>query len=544
MATRPASKLNLQEFGLQDEVELVDKQARQSIENMIDDTTTASTSTWSSEKIDEEIDNKSVTKEASGNLIEITDGASAPMVKCVTEIQGSQDLHGYDKPWVGGAGKNKLDPAYRTETSNAVRFYYGNAKEFQTGTYTFSVSATATQITVYDSNNTVIGIAYGANNITVTFGESTLIWVEAYYASGVIPSGGLSSINCQFESGSTATAYEPYSNICPITAYTEGEIEVRGKNLFDKNGTLNTGYLQEDGTISGNGGYKYTDYISIISNEQYYFYLMQGTNPAICWYDENKNFISGIKNGGASILTLQAPANAKYVRASILNANVDEFTIKKVDGDTTFTPYVGTTHTTTYPSAIYRGSEDVVKGEVRTDYTTVDLGDLTFVLTQDGGFYTDSLKGIIKAVNYSQETTTAVCSCYIATTGSVAANRLLDGSFGLDGVGRIYFYDTTKVGKTATEIKADLTGQTLAYELSTPATSSVTPTNLPIKSLSGYNHIESSTGDMEVEYITGEYQPIVDLIEENATRHKIVSQEEYDALPDSKNSNGILYFVN
>ena len=45
MATRPASKLNLQEFGLQDEVELVDKQARQSIENMIDDTTTASTPT-------------------------------------------------------------------------------------------------------------------------------------------------------------------------------------------------------------------------------------------------------------------------------------------------------------------------------------------------------------------------------------------------------------------------------------------------------------------------------------------------------------------
>ena len=61
----------------------------------------------------------------------------------------------------------------------------------------------------------------------------------------------------------------------------------------------------------------------------------------------------------------------------------------------------------------------------------------------------------------------------------------------------------------------------VAYKLATPTTSSVTPTNLPIKTLSGYTHIESSTGEMEIEYIAENYQEFVDVIEEtfgNGTR--------------------------
>ena len=58
------------------------------------------------------------------------------------------------------------------------------------------------------------------------------------------------------------------------------------------------------------------------------------------------------------------------------------------------------------------------------------------------------------------------------------------------------------------------TGAQVAYKLATPTTSSVTPTNLPIKSLSGYTHIESSTGDMEVEYITERFQPLIDSLKQ------------------------------
>ena len=47
-------------------------------------------------------------KTVSGNPITITDALPYPAVSLSAEIEPIQDLHGYDKPWVGGAGKNKL----------------------------------------------------------------------------------------------------------------------------------------------------------------------------------------------------------------------------------------------------------------------------------------------------------------------------------------------------------------------------------------------------------------------------------------------------
>lgn len=140
-------------------------------------------------------------------------------------------------------------------------------------------------------------------------------------------------------------------------------------------------------------------------------------------------------------------------------------TIEVEDGDGNTT-----THTTTYPSAIYRGSEDVVEGEVVTEW------------------------GVI--ASYSGET----------LPGEWISDR-----------------DEYAPGTTPT------TGAQVAYELATPTTSSVTPTNLPIKSLSGYTHIESSTGDMNLEYLKQTYDPLAELIERSSihvysTEEKIVGK--------------------
>ena len=68
------------------------------------------------------------------------------------------------------------------------------------------------------------------------------------------------------------------------------------------------------------------------------------------------------------------------------------------------------------------------------------------------------------------------------------------------------------------------TGAQVAYTLNEPLEIPVVVSNLPIKSLSGYNHIESSTGEMEIEYITKTYEPLVDLIE--ASDHIYSTQEQ------------------
>ena len=78
------------------------------------------------------------------------------------------------------------------------------------------------------------------------------------------------------------------------------------------------------------------------------------------------------------------------------------------------------------------------------------------------------------------------------------------------------------------------TGAQVAYTLDEPLEIPVVVSNLPIKSLSGYNHIESSTGEMEVEYITEEFQPLVDLIGDAITTPILDYDNAVDlTLPDA-----------
>ena len=45
---------------------------------------------------------------ASGNPLTLTDAAPINAESLVVELEPKQDLHGYDFPWVGGAGKTYL----------------------------------------------------------------------------------------------------------------------------------------------------------------------------------------------------------------------------------------------------------------------------------------------------------------------------------------------------------------------------------------------------------------------------------------------------
>lgn len=378
----------------------------------------------------------SVVKEVTGNPVEFTDGAAAPLVKCVTEIQGSQDLHGYDKPWVGGAGKNKLpngDFQSSFNVSNSIvtqvsdnhfkingtvsgaHFipFIANSQgkipiSLPSGTYTLSCSTQKIRCYIYrgaDYTDAVSDLSH------VTSENAPVTGVRFLVADTTFDN---EDIYLQLELGSTSTTFAPYSNICPITAYTEGEIEV------------------SDG-----------------------------------------------------------------------------------DGNTT-------THTTTYPSAIYRGSEDCVGGSVECEWTLDDMGDYTWTKDAQNRFAYIGLTNKIRKTTLTEPLAHAICSSYSVITPVQSATQ--NDGIAVDTAGNVFVYDSTKVNMSAAEFKTAIAGQGFAYELATPTTSSVTPTNLPIKSLSGYNHIESSTGDMEVEYITEGYQPLVDLIQSSSHVYSTAEQ--------------------
>jgi len=335
---------------------------------IIDDDTISTDSTWSSNKISEEIEAHAggdVSKTVSGNPVIFTDGASAPLVKCVTEIQGYQEGSGTPSP----------------------------------------------------------------------------------------------------------------DNIRPIVAYTEGEIEVWGKNLAPSSPISRGQYV--DGAFQNNDNRICSYYINILPNITYTASIDRSNTENLAfinyaYFDKNKTYLGDRATNGESAFSGDkvhtfsvSNAQAAYIRLTIRaysssDLNISDKTLdnaqlmfEKGSTATTYEPYTSTTHTTAYPSAIYRGSEDVVNGEVTTEW------------------------GVI--ASYAGE----------ALPGEWISDR-----------------DEYAPGTTPT------TGAQVAYELATPTTSSATPTNLPIKSISGYNHIESSTGDMEVEYITQRFQPLIDSIKQ------------------------------
>ena len=540
--------------------------------NLIDDTTTASDKVWSSSKTDSEIirtlsgltdteitsptdkqilrydepsskwinsDEASVTKTATGNPIEFSDAASAPLVKCVTQITGSQDLHGYDKPWVGGAGKNKWNEDYTGISSDIIykAIYVGD------GTFTMSTTAPPQQgaASLFFLSGNVSSGASTTNNGVSLGTPRTITSIDGYvtvayraFSSEYSPE----NYETQVESGSTATAYTPYSNICPITAYTEGEIEVRGKNLFDKNANdVAVGYylVVSTGVLTpSQSGYNTSGYIPIEPNT---YYTKSGASVSAdeyCFYDSAKTFISGLSRTDTTVLS---PNNAAYMRFDYKASETDDIQIEKGSSATAYEPYTSTTHTTTYPTSIYRGSEDVVNGEVTAEWGYSKGGTRGAI---------DSSRKLYKIADINDSEFTQA--------GDVA--NMISSHFpvlSLEGARAANYPSICKYGVTAyvggfvgneTALDALLPDLEIAYKLATHTTESITPTNLPIKSLSGYNHIESSTGEMEVEYITQTYQPLVDLITSSAQTYREVTAQEYEDLPDSKNSDNVLYFVN
>lgn len=199
-----------------------------------------------------------------------------------------------------------------------------------------------------------------------------------------------------------------------------------------------------------------------------------------------------------------------------------EIEVSDGDGNTT-------THTTTYPSAIYRGSEDVVNGEVECDWPCIDLGNLTWQKATTSPnitrFYTYDINSIVKLPFNQYTKANIICENLETETANNIISVGYDCCLAVGTTGTLIARIDAEASLTAEQFTTYVTGIKIAFELATPTTSSVTPTNLPIKTLSGYTHIESSTGEMEVEYITQTYEPILNVIPEEYPGH-IYSTDE------------------
>lgn len=98
------------------------------------------------------------------------------------------------------------------------------------------------------------------------------------------------------------------------------------ENLFDKdakdtaNGYVLNEYLRSDGSFSYSTNYYISEYIPIQANETYTFTAEASANtPCICFYDAQKNVISGESYAERSSFTITSPVDTIYARLSVRN---------------------------------------------------------------------------------------------------------------------------------------------------------------------------------------------------------------------------------
>lgn len=161
-----------------------------------------------------------------------------------------------------------------------------------------------------------------------------------------------------------------------------------------------------------------------------------------------------------------------------------------------FEAYTGTTIPIAFPDSagtVYGGTLDVTNGALTVTMAIVQMSSLSWAFSGNrfrASPPSESASPRINGIN-------AVCSCYKKTTATVGGNFSFyanDKNYSSSK----YFVVFDNRYSTKADFEASLTGQTIAYELETPQTYQLTPTE--ISTLLGSNTIWADTGNVTVEY--------------------------------------------
>ena len=156
----------------------------------------------------------------------------------------------------------------------------------------------------------------------------------------------------------------------------------------------------------------------------------------------------------------------------------NEYTIQFTDG--------------TNPLTVYGGTLDVTNGVLTVDRVKADLGDLTWVLDTVGFMRSGSLSSDIKKPAQSSAQANILCSAIAPNT----AYNIYQGANGIgvhsDGALRVRYTD---MPTDATQFTTAVTGMKLVYELATPLTYNLTPTQ--VNSILAQNNVSVDTGEVK-----------------------------------------------
>ena len=296
------------------------------------------------------------------------------------------------------------------------------------------------------------------------------------------------------------------SDPLPITGFSQADITVCGKNLFDSSTLV-------QGGVSSTG----IDTVSNVRVRSGYFYLPSGDYiiksdvyiDTVNFYDsaDSSTFISRVIGSSSQIsFTL---TNGCYVRiafrkpntsAEIIPSEVTNTQLEKGEQPTTYAAYTGNLYTVSFGQTIYGGRLIYANGQwsIEATHREYVFDGTETPITYGSGYRYVVLTGK-EGKSYGQyDTPNAISNQYVA----ISRNDIQSGSTGFSLTGDTILLSTDTP-----------TGIQIVYELASPVIIPIT-SSTRVKTISGDNNIYSNTGDCELKYFTDGSDTIADIVEQ------------------------------
>ena len=452
------------------------------------------------------------TDTASGAVASFPDGQTLiPLQSLTVNLDPIQDLNGYDAPWVGGAGKNKLPYVVGGTSGNATAVVSSDGSVTLNGTgfaafYTDYFTLPAGTYILNgntDYPNTVIyldGVS-GSSDIntgaTITFSEETTMrGVVQIYPDKTVSNLTLKPM---LRKSAESSTYAPYENICPISGHTEVVTQRTGKNLLPNEKypvrNLNVIIGQADGT--------------------YRTYLKAGTYTISAKANAQIGIFYRKSDGESNVRITQTSdmpigtftvTDDGYYRIWAYNSNgvdandIEWFQLELGSTATSYEPYDGDTYTTQLGQTVYGGTLDLVSGVLTVDRAMVDLGTLnwSYITSATVPHFACYPTGISTGVLGTDVLTCSAYDAIACINASVATSIQFPNGSICQSVGGASVRARNDDYTDATTFKTAMDGVQLVYELATPQTYQLTPQQ--INTLLGDNNVWSEQGSVAVVY--------------------------------------------
>ena len=325
--------------------------------------------------------------------------------------------------------------------------------------------------------------------------------------------------------------YPSPSNVRAISGWTAAKITRAGKNLLtypysSTSGTWNglSFSVQDDGRLVINGTATDATYFlltpNINSTTTKPNWFVPGRRLKLCCNSitDNRGYVriqvrynsapsttvnlATVKTEGAVSFTVPNDVYQMNVHfAAYTGSTFDNFVLEPMicpasDTDATYEPYNGEVYNVSFGSAgtVYGGTLDVTSGMLTVTHYGIDMGTLTWQYVASSTVFRANKSTFPALPRFDFEGVATICSMFQSYDGALSS--LPDKCFipfDRDASATYFFVKDTDYTVGA-DFKTAVTGQTLVYELESPVSYQLTPTE--VKTILGINNIWSDTGSV------------------------------------------------